>query len=161
MAWETPIFDRTEEDVLKVITYDNIGYKYLTQDQKEEWDNGLKGALNYTDVNRIEGNIQYLFNIYGIVGMTIKTNWNYTDIVTDSEFQRILYNIYLLKKHFKIYETTPAIPPPPINTYQKVNEIEKILYDMYFIYENGSLAFARNDPEYKAELYANDDITVI
>ena len=161
MAWETPIFDRTEEDVLKVITYDNIGYKYLTQEQKAEWDNGLKGALNYVDLNRIEGNIQHLFNIYGIVGITIKTNWNYTDIVTVNNFQRILNNIDRLRNTFKVYETTPNTPNIPINTYQKVNEIEKILYDMYFIYENGSLAFARNEPVYKAELYANDDITVI
>lgn len=161
MSWQSPVYDRTEEDVLKVITYDNIGYKYLTEEQKAEWDNGLKGAINYKDINRIESNTQYLFSIYETTGIDIKTDWTYTDIVTDSEFQRILYNIYLLKSYYKIYETTPAIPPPPINTYQKVNDMEKILYDMYFIYENGSRAFARNDAVYKAELYANDDITII
>ena len=161
MAWQTPIFNRTEQDVLKVVTYDNIGYKYLTDEQKAEWDSGLKGALNYTDINRIEGNIAYLFDIFGISDITVKTDWVHTDIVTLSDFQRILNNIDRLRSLFKVFETTPEIPSAPINTYQKVNDIEKILYDMYYIYENGDMAFARNDPVYKAELYSNDDIPVI
>ena len=161
MSWQTPIFDRTEQDVLKVITYDNIGYKYLTDEQKAEWDNGLKGALNYTDINRIEGNIAYLFDIFGVSNITVKTNWSYNDIVHISDFQRILNNIDSLRSLFEVFATTPATPNVPINTHQKVNDIEKILYDMRWIYENGSLAFARNDPVYKAELYSNDDIPVI
>lgn len=161
MSWQTPIFDRTEQDVLKVVTYDNIGYKYLTDEQKAEWDNGLKGALNYTDVNRIEGNIAYLFDIFGVSNITVKTDWTHTDIVTLSDFQRILDNIDRLRSLFKVFETTPVTPIVPINTYQKVNDIETILHDMYYIYENGDMAFARNDPVYKAELYSNDDIPVI
>lgn len=161
MAWQTPIFDRTDQDVLKAITYDNIGYKYLTNEQKAEWDNGLKGTLNYNDLNRIEGNIKYLFDIFGVINIDVKTNWNYTDIPTLSDFQRILSNIERLRDLYKVFEETPVTPNIPINTYQKVNDIEKIIHDMYFIYENGSLAFARNDPLYKAELYANDDIPVI
>lgn len=161
MAWQTPIFDRTEQDVLKVITYDNIGYKYLTTEQKSEWDNGLKGALNYTDLNRIEGNVSHLFNIFGVSNIIAKTDWTYTDIATLSDFQRIVDNIDSLRELFNVFDTTPITPSVPINTYKKVNDIEKILHDMYYIYENGSLAFARNDPIYKAELYSNDEIPVI
>lgn len=161
MAWQTPIFDRTDEDVLKVQTYDLIGYKYLTNEQKSEWDNGLKGALNYKDLNRIEGNIEYLEDVYGAEGLDIKTNWIYTDIPKTSDFQRILNNIEALSELYEVFDTTPNIPNIPINTYQKINDIEKILYDMYWIFENKSLAFARDDKIYGAELYANDDITVI
>lgn len=44
-------------------------------------------------------------------------------------------------------------------------EIDKAMLinpnDLYWIYENGNLAFARNDERFKSELYSNDDITII
>ena len=127
MAWIQPIFDRTDEDVLKAITYDNIGYKYLAQEQKAEWDNGLKGALNYTDINRIENNIKYLANLYEIADIYSKTDWTYTDIITRGYFRKILDDIDKLRTFFKVFDDTPQTPNCPINTYQQVNDIEKIL----------------------------------
>ena len=53
MSWIEPIFDRIKGDVLKVQTYDTIGFKYLSDEQKSEWMNGLKGALNFKDLGPV------------------------------------------------------------------------------------------------------------
>lgn len=160
--WVRPVFDRTSQDVLKVQTYENIGFKYLTNEQKEEWLNGLKGALNKNDLNRIENNTEFLAEIYGISGMTFKTNWGYTDILSRPDYERILGNIRTLTTVFETLESTPSIPELPLNTYRKINDLERILYDIYWVYENQSLAFSREDEIYRSELYSGDaDITVI
>lgn len=160
--WVRPVFDRTSQDVLKVQIYENIGFKYLTNEQKEEWLNGLKGALNKNDLNRIENNTEFLAGIYGISSMTFKTNWGYTDILSGSDYERILGNIRTLTTVFETLESTPSIPELPLNTYRKINDLERILYDIYWVYENQSLAFSREDEVYRSELYSGDaDITVI
>lgn len=161
MSWSSPIFDRTSEDVLKVQTYDTIGFKYLDENQKREWMSGLKGALNYFDLNRIEGNTEFLANLYEITGLTFKTNWQMTDIPERFDFQRIIDNVDVLRTRGKVLDSTPKTPSLPLNVHTKINDIEKILYDIYWVYENESLAFARDDERFKAELYANDDISVV
>lgn len=161
MSWNSPIFDRTSEDVLKVQTYDTIGFKYLDENQKREWMNGLKGTLNCSDLNRIEGNTEFLANLYEITGLTFKTNWQMTDIPEKSDFQRIIDNVNTLRARGKVLDSTPKTPSLPLNVHTKINDIEKILYDLYWVYENESLAFARDDERFKAELYANDDISVV
>ena len=161
MPWIEPIFDRTSDDVLKVQTYDTIGFKYLSNEQKIEWMNGLKGALNFKDLNRIENNMEFFANLYEIENMNFKTNWSYADIPSRLDFQRIVDNLKVLVNRGKVLKTTPKIPDLPLNSYQKINDLEKILYDLYWVYENGSLAFARNDEKFKSELYSNDNITII
>lgn len=161
MKWLKAVFNRTSEDVLKVQSYDTIGYKYLTPEQQKEWLSGLKGAWNYKDVNRLESNTKFLADLYGVQGMSFKTDWSYKDVLSKDSVQRILDNINKLRDYFKVYESTPATPDIPINTYQKVNDLEKILYDMYFVFENESLAFTRDDKIFGAELYSGDDISVI
>lgn len=161
MSWIEPIFDRIKGDVLKVQTYDTIGFKYLSDEQKSEWMNGLKGALNFKDLNRIENNMEFLANLYEIENMNFKTNWSYIDIPSRLDFQRIVDNLKVLVNRGKALKTTPKIPDLPLNSYQKINDLEKILYDLYWVYENESLAFARNDERFKSELYSNDNITII
>ena len=161
MSWIEPVFDRTSNDVLKVQTYDTIGFKYLSNEQKIEWMNGLKGALNFKDLNRIENNMEFLANLYEIENINFKTNWSYIDISSRLDFQRIVDNLKVLVNRGKALKTTPEIPELPLNFYQKINDLEKILYDLYWVYENESLAFARNDERFKSELYSNDNITVI
>ena len=90
MSWIEPVFDRTSDDVLKVQTYDTIGFQYLSNEQKSEWMGGLKGALNFKDLNRIENNMEFLANLYEIENMNFKTNWSYIDIPSRLDFQRIV-----------------------------------------------------------------------
>lgn len=105
--------------------------------------------------------MEFLANLYEIENMNFKTNWSYIDISSRLDFQRIVDNLKVLVNRGKVLKTTPKIPELPLNSYQKINDLEKILYDLYWVYENGSLAFARNDKKFKSELYSNDNITVI
>lgn len=158
MAWIRSVFDRTSEDILKVQSYAAAGYENLTPDRQSEWLAGMKGSWNFGDLNRIENNTKFLADLYGIAGMTFKTDRTYRDIADRAEIQRIIDNINKLREYFDVYESTPDTPEAPINTYKKANDLERIIYDMYYIYENQTRAFSRDDPECGAELYSGDEI---
>lgn len=92
-----------------------------------------KGYHNYTDLNRIESackELATLLTSYGYpVYITTKTNWTMTDKRTESEMERIRKNVKALKDVYYSASGTPAVPSTlnPI-TWQKANNIEKILY---------------------------------
>lgn len=157
----TAVFDRTEKDVQKVREYREIGYRNLTDEQKKEYNDNLKGAWNCTDMNRLENNIQFLSDLFKIDGINTKTDWNYTDIASVQDFGRVIDNINKLKSSVKIRSDTPKTPTLPINTYQKVNDLEKILYDIYYVFQNETAAFARNNETFGAELYCGDTTEAI
>ena len=120
------VYDRTEYDVIN------------------ETD---KGFINYTDFNRIEGDIAELettMNSYGYLvpeTLVIKTDWTYqgalsansfTNIPTLEHMNRILHNISVLMQVGSVYPTTPALPSTmEYATYKTFNNIEKILYDLW------------------------------
>jgi hypothetical protein len=130
MSWITPIIDRTQADVNLVLEYDNIGYNNLTPEQKAVWNAGMKGALNASDLNRIENNIQYLASILELYNLNIKTNWQMSDVPRNNDFNRILSNLNALKDkfHLKYDISLPETPDLPLNSYEKINDIENILY---------------------------------
>lgn len=104
--WIAPIYDRTSYDV----------------QQRTE-----KGYLNIEDLNRIEGNIQFLAETVGASVSTI--TWTHDTLPTINQFDRILNNITSIKNSWSII--VDDNPQEPINTYEKVNTIEKILFDIY------------------------------
>ncbi len=148
--------------------FDDRSYKYqvdngknsaFTDEQKSQWLSGLKGSFNYTDCNRIENNCKYISDIFGgLPGMTFKTNWTANDILTIFDIERILSNVAKLRGFCNIYNDTPEVPKPPINTFEKLNDLEKILYDIHYIFNNETTAFARNNRIYGAEIYCGDNI---
>lgn len=105
--WITPIFDRTQDDI----------------DNKTP-----KGYLNVNDLNRIESNVQELGNIVGADVSTIV--WTHDTLPTRAQFDRILNNLTLIKQKW-IGAITLDVPEQPINIFEKVNSIERILYDVY------------------------------
>lgn len=131
------IFDRNIMDVAhaKELRKKAVetGYASFTAEEKEEWDNGLKGTLNYTDLNRIEGNCKVLSELLGMK-ITTKTSWTLQDIPTVQELNRIRGNIELLKTSAYTPYNVLDTPEATLNTYQKINDIEKILYDIYITY---------------------------
>lgn len=135
MTWITPITDRTQEDIEILKKYELIGYNNLSESQKEIWRLGMRGALNATDLNRIEINTQYLANLLDVNGLEIKRNWEIKDICLDADFNRILGNIDILKDQFCLdfeYEILlPETPDIPINDYEKLNQVEYILDVMH------------------------------
>ena len=131
MPFIQPITDRTILDIDKLQEYDEIGYKNLTTEQKNEWLSGMKGALNSSDLNRIESNQQYIFTfLSNQYILTFKTNWLMTDFVKDSDENRILMNLKTLMQPFNFGEE-PQVPEKPLNYFEKINQIENIIFQMY------------------------------
>ena len=54
------ITDRTQEDVQRWSALAAKGYSAMTEAEKAEWDAGMKGAYNYTDLNRVTACMEYI-----------------------------------------------------------------------------------------------------
>ncbi len=137
MVYREPIFDRTQSDIIKLQDFLSRGYKNLTSDEKNEWLNtNFKGALNISDLNRIEQNMSVLADMLGFE-VQIKV-WQETDILTNSDFTRIRNNLTSIRNKAEemglLYDSTPEVPDLPWNLYQKINDIERIIYDIYSLY---------------------------
>lgn len=137
LTYREPIFDRAETDILKLKYFLSRGYKNLTENEKNEWLNtNFKGALNISDLNRIEQNMNVLSEILGLT-ITVKP-WQETDIPINTDFTRIRNNLISIRSQAVlqglIYNSTPEVPNLPFNTYQKINDIEKIIFDIYMLY---------------------------
>lgn len=126
MKW---IYDRTEEDVARV---KELTEKYLsgtiTESEKAEWHGDMKGALNLSDLNRVEGNLSVIAELLSL-SITTKT-WSIGTIPRESDYQRICDNLQTLRNAIPEVNT-PEVPNPPLNTYQKWNDIERIIFDIY------------------------------
>lgn len=133
MSWQKPIFDRNQDDVYKVYDLNNkIRLGTATDEEKQEWASDLKGAFNKSDMERIVNNISELKNILS-VDLTVPT---VQEFPTSSWFNSVLQATEKLRSSALIHQDTPAVPSIPINIYDKVNDIEKILFDIYDIFNN-------------------------
>jgi len=88
--WLDPIYDRTQLDV------DTI--------KLDPTNENTKGAYNYTDLNRVENNCEYVMNLlnnsglfYIPVTISVKTDWTVDDIPNIKDINRIRNNIITLK----------------------------------------------------------------
>ena len=124
--WRTPVFDRTREDVeyaIKTIAEwvsdDMSGNHLAIQD--------LKGCLNVSDINRIEGNIEYLSTELTRLHYSPNTStreWTNGGLPNEQDIQRILANISGLTTAFYTPENAPSIPNNLLG-YDEVNAVEK------------------------------------
>ena len=133
MAWITPVFYRSLHDVLAKTK---------------------KGYCNVTDLNRIEQNCSELATLFG-VEIEVK-EWSRTDFPTGSQMQRILSNIDALREKYYTLSSTPETPERPFNTWQKLNDAEKILFDMHKLYYDTLQSYV-----FTGEIYAGEKIGVI
>lgn len=120
------IFDRTQEDVT-----------YALRNPSDA--TFLKGAYNYTDLNRIEEWCEYLVNILNSyynyhVSIAIKKDWTMSDFPTSSEMERIRKNVNTLKQSYFSFTQIPE--NLEYMTWQKANDIEKILYEIDKIFKH-------------------------
>ena len=91
----------------------------------------MKGALNASDLNRIESNQQYILSLLSAqYTLTFKTDWLMTDFIEDSDENRILSNLKTLMQSFDFNEQT-VVPDEPLNYFEKINQIESIILQMY------------------------------
>lgn len=132
--WISPIFNRTLEDI-----------KNKTN----------KAYCNYADLNRLETNCRHLADIFNVTIQT-KTNWTMSDFPSEANVNRIQSNIATLRAMYYTYHTTPPNPLPPLNEFNKWNSAEKILSDIYTLYQDNF-----NAKPYTGEIYTGQGIGVI
>lgn len=133
------VYDRTQEDVDRV-KYLNKRYleRKITEEEIQEWNTGidgklgLKGALNLSDIKRNENNCKI---IGALVSAAVTTKeWKYGSIPRISDYTRIRDNVQKIRDAWITLSDTPNVPKQPLNTYQKWNDIEQILHDVYYTY---------------------------
>lgn len=131
------VYDRTPSDVEFVI---ELTKKYqngtITDAEKEIWNTGMKGAINAEDLNRIESNIATIASRMRISGniQSCRTDWEKTSIPRPDDYERIRVNTKTIKNALRYATGVALVPDRPLNTYDKWNDIEKILYDIDDMY---------------------------
>lgn len=127
MAWITPIFDRIVEDTVSA---------RINQGNAEN----NKGALNYQDLNRIEGNhkelmkwlassgyyLPRLYRDYKEFNGTTYTDWQEVNIPWLSEINRIRANYTALVRLFLVGLGLPVFPESLYLDWQEVNDWERV-----------------------------------
>lgn len=126
------ITDRTQEDVDYVMKLASKGIAGMTADELIAWNEGLKGAYNATDLNRVESAVQYIIDRFAIAGvfpkLHVKTTWSRDNYPNQSEMERYLDNIRVLRSVLPMASDVPEVPfDMHLLTYQEANDIEKIL----------------------------------
>lgn len=154
------IYDRTQADVDRVSTLTvkilTGGLSSLTDEEKEEYLAGMKGAYNYTDLNRVGQAVTYIASrminfpedlkdymeekqvasasIYVLpydpaeVVVTPKTDWVISDIPVKSQIDTYLSNLRTLKGILELPETAPEVPTSLDKLgYETANNIEELL----------------------------------
>lgn len=127
------ITDRTQSDVDRV---KEIAAKARTgtwtEAEQVEWAAGMKGALSYTDFNRIESGVLKLANILG-ASVDVKTDWSVSGYLTTSDASRWLANIEAIRSKnsgsLKISQTSTPTSMDKL-TFDTMNQIESILEDI-------------------------------
>lgn len=161
---DTLIYDRTAEDVERVKTLKTQimtnGLSSLSSAERAEYLAGMRGAYNYTDMNRVGQAVAYIAgrmtalpgqlqayrqshgvaedSVYDLpydpsaVSVTPKTDWSVSDIPTQAQIRIYLANISNLRSILTLPSGTPS-PPANLNgmTYTIANNLERILYVIY------------------------------
>lgn len=156
--WFVFVYDRSDEDILRVMELNN---KYLnrtiTTEEKKEWMEGIKGALNASDLQRIEWNVR-LFGDFELVTVHVETKvWKHDDFPLVDDFIRILDNVQHIRDTGMVLSDTPLVPKQPLVTYQKWNDIERILHDATYMYAKNADNFYRCGNE----IYTGEGIGVL
>lgn len=124
-AGNTSGYKKTFEYYLPVFVFDRT--------QKDIDERTKKGFINSSDLNRIDRNTLLIGDYIGI-SVNTKTDWNTGGLPRCSDYQRIKENTQKIRDSYVAWPDTPKVPERPYNTYQKWNDIEKILYDVFSIY---------------------------
>lgn len=136
MAWITPVFDRIVEDTVSA---------RINQENTEN----NKGALNYQDLNRIEGNHKELmewltgsgyylprsYREYKEFNGKTYTDWQEENIPWLSEINRIranytaLVRLFLVGLDLPIFSESDYLDWQEVNDWERVADISKKMYE--------------------------------
>lgn len=130
LYWSDAVYDRTTADVEEARRLLEKGFSNMTETERSKFLSGLKGSLNVSDIERIVNNINIiLLTLEAGEQISIDTN----NPLNESVFADILDRLTLIWSMNIKHSTTPKVPSIPINTFEKVNDIEHLLNDVYEI----------------------------
>ena len=127
------VYDRSAQDVLQMTK---------------------KGVLNADDINRIENNTETIADKIA-VPVTVKS-WSVGGLPRVSDYKRIRDNVERIRQGYGIRSDTPVTPEQPLNTYQKWNDIERILFDVNDLYDR-----TENARAYCGEIFAGEGVGIL
>lgn len=137
------VTDRTLADITYVQTLaKKLKNGTASEDELAEWNAAsLRGSYNASDLNRVGAAMQYVadrLNGFGyVVSVSPKTDWMEEDTPTQSDMQRYLADLAVLRSTFAVLQSTPAVPADmEALTYTEANNIEKILEDIDYLLTN-------------------------
>lgn len=139
-----------QETIVYVLPYFITDRSQLDIDERT-----AKGFINASDMERIETNTELIAG-YIAIPVTVKKFWKTGDLPRVSDFKRIRDNVEKIRSGYVIRADTPETPVQPLNTWQKWNDLEQILYDVFWIYFNNL-----NNKDYCGEISAGEEIGVI
>lgn len=146
--WIPPVTDRTQTDVDRAKGLIAAGWQAMTEAERQEYLSGLKGCMNLADFERIENNVQILLDV-----LEIDSAAHVGDIPEfpkEAYFADLQKNVSLIRGGYGTHSDTPQVPELPYNVWQKYNDLEKILAD---VYETVSSQFHY----YTGEIYAGEE----
>lgn len=147
LLWKQPVTDRSESDIKRVFELLKKGWQNLSENEKNEWNNGVKGSLNTSDLERVQNNIQLLSDVLEL-GLNVSL---VPEVPTSSFYDEIWQHTEQIRGAYMIHSTTPEVPEKPLNTFEKWNDIEQILSDVYGILLNNFNYYCGN------EIYAGEE----
>lgn len=131
------ITDRTIADYARWRTLRDKGYESMTAEERAEWSGTMKGAYNYSDLNRVGEVLNYLkerLTTAGYLGgneFTAITNWTSGQIPTAAQFTAYISAVETIRSAMSQKATTPRTPDDTGSLdIQGANNIESILLDI-------------------------------
>ena len=149
--------DRTQFDVDRVNNLARKGWANMTAEERAEWESGLKGAYNCTDLNRVQSAVRYLQDRFASVGYFVNLSdartWTVKDVPTQSEMAEHLADVRAIRGVLTLFSNTPPVPETMAGlNYIKANHIEQILLDVDALLTNMISSFVYSGEFYGGEL---------
>ena len=104
----------------------------MSEKEKADWESGLKGAYNASDLNRVGNAVVYvagrLTKAGYLVPVSPKIDWTASDIPKESDMRTYLSDVDTLRNALTVLPGTPEVPEDMERlTYKEANDIERIL----------------------------------
>ena len=104
-------------------------------------DGTAKGHYNASDLNRVGHVMEAIALLLSEYGYTVlvepKTDWDISDIPTQSQMKKYLDDLAALRAAIELPPSTPNTPADMHGlTWQEANDIERILYDVNRLFTN-------------------------
>lgn len=126
------ITDRTQADIDYAVRLSQKGWSGMTAEEKADWESGLKGAYNASDLNRVGNAVVYVAGRLSKAGYLVpvspKIDWTASDIPKESDMRTYLSDVDILRNALTVLPGTPEVPEDMERlTYKEANDIERIL----------------------------------